>query len=140
MRTGLKIEDVEDLLEEPIIAVLATRRRDDTVMLSPVWFEWREGGINVWVDPPESGKVRHVKRDPRASIVVANAEWPYRGIELRGRATVSAQGFHDVLGRTARRYFGERRGAAMAAGYVTPGVVIRLVPDEIRAWDYAEER
>jgi len=84
MRTGLKVEDVEDLLEEPIIAVLATRRRDDTVMLSPVWFEWREGGINVWVDPPESGKVRHVKRDPRASIVRRRAHRRHRS---RPRAT-----------------------------------------------------
>ena len=39
--------DVIDLLEAPIVAVLATRRRDDTVLLSPVWFEWRDGTCNV---------------------------------------------------------------------------------------------
>jgi hypothetical protein len=63
----------------------------------------------------------------------------YRGIEMRGRATVSADGFFDMLGRTARRYFGEERGAAMVDGYTESGVVIRLEPDEIRGWDYADD-
>ncbi|MBA2299609.1 MAG: pyridoxamine 5'-phosphate oxidase family protein, partial [Chloroflexi bacterium] len=65
MRTDLRPEDLGDLLEQPLIAVLATRRKDDTVMLSPVWFEWRDGGINIWVPTPEGGKVAHVERDPR---------------------------------------------------------------------------
>ena len=30
MRTGLGVEDVGDLLEQPLIAVLATRRADDS--------------------------------------------------------------------------------------------------------------
>ena len=92
MQSDLGPEDLGDLLEQPLIAVLATRRKDDTVMLSPVWFEWRDGGINIWVPTPEGGKVAHVKRDPRVSVVVYNAEWPYKGLELRGTATVSPDG------------------------------------------------
>jgi len=38
MRTDLRPEDLGDLLDQPLIAVLATRRADDTIMLSPVWF------------------------------------------------------------------------------------------------------
>ena len=57
MRTGLGIDDLGDLLERPLIAVLATRRADDSVMLSPVWFEWHEGGINIWVPTPEGGNL-----------------------------------------------------------------------------------
>ena len=40
MRTGIGLDDLDGLLDEPLIAVLATRRKDDTIMLSPVWFEW----------------------------------------------------------------------------------------------------
>jgi hypothetical protein len=58
MRTDLNPEDLGDLLQQPLIAVLATRRKDDTIMLSPVWFEWWEGGINMWVPTPEGGKDR----------------------------------------------------------------------------------
>ena len=72
MRTNLKADDVADLLEAPVVAILATRRADDTTMLSPVWFEWRDGGFNVWASASDKGKVGHIKRDPRVSIVVAN--------------------------------------------------------------------
>ena len=38
--------DVSDLLERPLIALLATHRKKDTVMLSPVWFhEWPDQGF-----------------------------------------------------------------------------------------------
>jgi PPOX class probable F420-dependent enzyme len=140
MRTDLRAEDVGDLLERPLIAVLATRRADDTVMLSPVWFEWFEGGINMWVPTPEGGKVGHVRRDPRVTVVIANQEWPYKGFELRGEATVStvADDFYDVLRRTALRYDGPEAAERMVSSYA-PGAVIRVEPGVIRAWDYEDE-
>ena len=62
MRTGLTIEDLGDLLELPLLAILATYRTDGTVMLSPVWHEWRDGGFNVWAGGSNEGKVRHLQR------------------------------------------------------------------------------
>jgi PPOX class probable F420-dependent enzyme len=138
MRTELRAEDLGDLLDQPLIAVLATRRRDDSILLSPVWFEWRDGGINVWAESMENGKVKHILRDPRVSVVVANQEWPYKGLEIRASATVSPDGFYDVLARTARRYMGDESAERMVASY-QPGVVIRIEPGELRAWDYADE-
>jgi PPOX class probable F420-dependent enzyme len=140
MRTGLGIDDLGDLLDQPLIAVLATRRKDDSIMLSPVWFEWFEGGINVWVPTIEGGKVAHVQRDPRVTVVVANQEWPYKGFELRGDATVSTRSddFYDVLRRTALRYDGPEAAERMASSYA-PGAVIRIEPGTMRAWDYEDE-
>ena len=139
MRTNLSADDVADLLEAPIVAILATRRPDDTTLLSPVWFEWRDGGFNVWASASDKGKVRHIERDPRVTIVVANSDWPYKGIEVRGEARLGEDSFFDVLGRTARRYFGEDVGAGFAASFTKPGIVIRIEPGELRAWDYTDE-
>jgi PPOX class probable F420-dependent enzyme len=140
VRTNLGAKDVGDLLEQPLIAVLATRRNDDTVMLSPVWFEWHEGGINIWVPTPEGGKVGHVQRDPRVTVVVANQTWPYKGFELRGEASISTvpADFYDVLGRTALRYEGPEAAERMVSSYA-PGAVIRVEPGVVRAWDYEDE-
>ena len=138
MRTDLGPEDLGDLLDQPLIAVLATRRKDDTVMLSPVWFEWREGGINIWVPTAEGGKVGHIKRDPRVTVVVNNTEWPYKGFEIRGDATVSGDDFYGVLRRTAIRYDGPEAAERMVSSY-PPGVVVRVEPGVIRAWDYEDE-
>jgi PPOX class probable F420-dependent enzyme len=139
MRTNLTLDDLGDLLDQPIIAVLATYRKDGTVLLSPVWFEWRDGGFNVWVGGAEEGKARHIAADPRASIVVAEQTLPYRGVEAAGHATLSKDGFHDVVRRTAARYYGPDKADAFAAGYERSGRVIRLVPDKIRVWDYRDK-
>ena len=140
MRTNLRLEDLGDLPDQPLIAVLATRRKDDSIMLSPVWFEWHDGGINVWVPTPEGGKVGHVQRDPRVTVVVANTTWPYKGFELRGEATVSTDpdDFYGALHRTGLRYSGQEAADRMVAEY-SPGAVIRVEPGTIRAWDYEDE-
>ena len=139
MKTNLGPDDLGDLLDQPIIGVLATRRSDDTTLLSPVWFAWHDGGFSIWADS-ESGKVRHIRRDPRVSFVVANAEWPYRGLEVRGNATLStdADQFFRAVGRTARRYMGADAEQRMVE--TTPaGVVIRIEPSVVRGWDYIDE-
>ena len=137
MRTNLGIADLGDLLEQPIIGVLATRRADDTTLLSPVWFDWHDGAFLIWADT-ESGKVRHIRRDPRVSFVVANSEWPYKGLEVRGNATISPDDFFDLVGRTARRYMGAEAEDRMVET-TAPGVVIRIEPSVIRGWDYVDE-
>jgi len=138
MRTNLTMADLGDLLELPIVAVLATYRKDGTVLLSPVWHEWREGGFNVWTGPGDI-KTRHLLRDPRASLVVNDDTWPYRGVQVEGEAQVGSDGFGEVLVRTARRYFGQETGDAFAGSVSTVGHVIRLEPSRIRAWDYKDE-
>src|SRR3954470_12666065 len=82
LRRGLAIADLGDLVELPLLAVLATYRRDGSVLLSPVWHEWRDGGVNV-VTHSGDGKAKHLRRDPRASLVVCDHAPPYRGVELR---------------------------------------------------------
>lgn len=62
MRKGLTIEDLGDLIELPLLAVLATYRRDGTVLLSPVWHEWRDGGFNV-VTGSRDVKATHLRRE-----------------------------------------------------------------------------
>lgn len=63
MRRDLSIEELRDLLERPIVAVLATYAADGHALLSPVWHEWRDDGFNV-VATADDVKVRHLRRDP----------------------------------------------------------------------------
>ena len=79
MRTNLTVGDLGDLLDRPLIAVLATLRTDGTVLLSPVYHEWRDGGFNIWVEQ-QNVKARHLRRDPRATILVAESDPPLRAV------------------------------------------------------------
>ena len=137
MRKNLRIDDLGDLLERPLVAVLATYRSDESVLLSPVWHEWRDGGFNV-VTAPDDVKVLHLLRDPRASVLVYEHDLPYRGVEVRGEARVTTEGASDAARRIAVRYLGEERGRA----YVEGGgddTLIRLEPGDLRAWDFADD-
>jgi PPOX class probable F420-dependent enzyme len=137
VRSGLGIDELEGFLDEPLVAVMATHRRDGSVLLSPVWHEWRDGGFNVWVGRDDV-KASHVRRDPRVSIVVAESRYPIRAIELRCEAKIVEQDAEDTAIRLASRYVGSDRGRAYVQRWSHP-VTLRLEPGEIRAWDYRDE-
>ena len=137
MRKGLTPDDLGDLLELRHLGVLATYRRDGTVLLSPVWHEWRDNGFNV-VTGPRDVKAGHLRRDSRASIVVCEDGPPYRGMELRAGARLSLPDDRSILRRIATRYLGPEAGERYAE---TAGddLLIRLEPGELRAWDFADD-
>ena len=137
MRKNLGADDLGDLLERPLVAVLATYRRSGDVLLSPVWHEWRAGGFDV-VTGHGGIKVQHLRRDPRASIVVYEHEFPYRGIEVRSEARLLTDGAKDATRRIASRYLGAEAGAAYAE-QTSDDTIIRLEPGHLRAWDFSDE-
>jgi PPOX class probable F420-dependent enzyme len=137
VRRGLEPDDLGDLLELPLVAVLATYRADGGVLLSPVWHQWHDGGFDV-ATAGSDVKVRHLRRDPRATILVYEHSPPYRGLELRTRPLLLTQGAPEIARQIAVRYLGEEAGEAYAAGG-SDEVVIRLEPGELRAWDFADE-
>jgi len=137
VRKGLTPDDLGDLLELPLVAVLATYRRDGTVLLSPVWHEWHDNGFNV-VTGHHNVKAGHLRRDPRASIVVYDNGPSYRGLELRARASLSMPRDRSIVRRIATRYLGPEAGEQYAE---TAGddLLIRLERGELRAWDFADD-
>jgi PPOX class probable F420-dependent enzyme len=139
VRTHLGVEDLGGLLDEPLLAVLATLRKDGSVLLSPVWFEWRDGGFNVWCGAVDV-KARHLRRDPRASIVVAENGGDNRGLEVRGTAELIEAETRATALRIVARYVGEDAAARFVDANPGPDIVIRLEPGTTRGWDFADER
>ncbi len=136
VRRGLTIADLGDLVDLPLLGVLATYRGDGTVLLSPVWHEYRDGGFDVCSSMAD-GKVRHLAADPRAVLVVAEPLPPYRGVELTTRVTLTQVGVTGTVRRIAVRYLGRAAGEAYAES-APDDVVLRLEPGQVRAWDFAD--
>jgi PPOX class probable F420-dependent enzyme len=137
VRKQLAPADLGNLVELPLVAILATYRRDGSALLSPVWHEWRDEGFNV-VTSSNDVKAAHLRRDPRASIVVCDDSPPYRGIELRSEAQLHTSGAKQALIRIAARYLGAKAGSAYTQT-ADDSVLIRLEPGIVRAWDFADE-
>ena len=136
MRTHLTFEDVTGLLDRRLLGTLATYDRNGLVLLSPVWFEWWDGGFHVAI-PTNDVKARHLRRNPRASMVVAELESPMRGIEIRGEARLSPTR-EDVNRRLAARYVDADQIDDFLAA-IGEGTLVRLEPGELRAWDFADD-
>jgi PPOX class probable F420-dependent enzyme len=136
VRKELAIEDLGDLVELPLLAVLATYRADGTVLLSPVWHEYRDGGFNVCTSEGDI-KARHLRRDPRAGLVVAEPVPPYRGVEVTAEATFVRDGVQATVERVAIKYLGEAKGRQYAQS-APDDIVVRLEPGRLRAWDFSD--
>jgi PPOX class probable F420-dependent enzyme len=129
--------DLGDLLEAPLVAVLATYRMDGSVLLSPVWHQWRDGGFDIVVGPNDI-KLKHLRRDARASVLVYGNDPPYAGLEARGVARLDPDGGAEAIASMADRYLGPEDGPAYAATVVS-AVLVRVEPSQVRGWDFADE-
>jgi PPOX class probable F420-dependent enzyme len=138
MRTDLTLGDLDGFLDLPVLAVLATHRPDGTVLLSPVWHRWRDGGFEIWVGASDV-KVRHLRRDPRATVLVAETEIPYRGVEVRGQAELLDRDVPASALEIATRYVGEERAAVFVGSNAGDDLLIRVEPGEMRVWDFADD-
>jgi PPOX class probable F420-dependent enzyme len=138
VRTELTLDDLDGFLDLPVVAVLATYRRDGTVLLSPVWHRWRDGGFEFWIGANDV-KVRHLRRDPRATVLVAETDPPYRGVEARGRATFVEDAVEGSAIEIASRYVGAERGRAYVRSLTGNDLLVRVAPGEIRVWDFADD-
>jgi nitroimidazol reductase NimA-like FMN-containing flavoprotein (pyridoxamine 5'-phosphate oxidase superfamily) len=72
----------------------------------PVWFEaTAEGTLQLFTEP-DSAKVRRLRRDPRAALVVAAPMGEReRWVSVTGSATLEPDGAHDLASRLAARYW-----------------------------------
>jgi len=138
VRADLTLDDLDGFLDLPVVAVLATYRRDGTVLLSPVWHRWRDGGFEFWIGANDV-KVRHLRRDPRATVLVAETDPPYRGVEARGRATFVEDAVEGSAIEIASRYVGAERGRAYVRSLTGNDLLVRVAPGEIRVWDFADD-
>lgn len=134
------LNELGDLFEQPWLATMATHRKDGSVLLSPVWWEW--DGEALWISVPEGDiKDRHVVRDPEISISLAEeASFPGRGLEVGGRAERHPDPGGSGLRRIAARYLGQK----VADQWMTQfdgvaWILLRIVPTRIRAWDHIDE-
>lgn len=100
-------EKFVDLLDEPVVVMLATVMPDGQPQVTPVWCD-REGDV-VWVNTAVGRqKDVNLRERPLATIAVTDPDNAYRWLEIRGRVVemVEGQPAHDHINKLAQDYFG----------------------------------
>lgn len=97
---------LDDFVQQPNHAVIATVDRDGAPHTAVTWYLWDGGRVMVNMDATRK-RLSHMRRDPRVSLSVLGAEDWYRQVTLRGR-TVDIEDDPDLAGadRLAHRYTG----------------------------------
>jgi hypothetical protein len=106
----------------------------------PVWFEATDEGLIQLFTEPDALKVRRVRRDPRASIVVAAPVGEReRWVSVAGRASIEPDGAHDLAARLAARYWDlddPTRAADLKAILAMEQVRLVIHPETVRRYAY----
>jgi len=93
-------------LREPFPAVVTTLRRDGSPHSTVVWVDEEDGSV-LFNTVIERAKGRHLRRDPRVSILVVDPANQYKWLAVSGRATLSTDGAVEHIDKLWRRYEGE---------------------------------
>ncbi len=95
------------LLDLPVVASLATVRPDGAPQCNPVWFRW-DGEQVALSQVATARKVRNLRREPRATLVIVDPANPFRFLEVRGRVvSIEPDVDRAFLRALMARYLGE---------------------------------
>ncbi|MFC9056610.1 pyridoxamine 5'-phosphate oxidase family protein [Streptomyces sp. NPDC057074] len=104
--TGLLTPDDIDFLRRPLYGFLTVAAGPVPPQPRPVWFEVTDEGTVQPFTGPETVKVRRLRRDPRASLLVASPVGEReRWVSVAGRTTLETGGAHELAARLAARYW-----------------------------------
>src|ERR1051326_6681477 len=94
------------LFEEPIFLALGTTRRDGSVQMTPVWYEYRDN--QIWLNGgPKRDWYKHLKRDPRITMLLLDPKNGFRWAQIQGRmADTTFDGADENIDRLSERYTG----------------------------------
>ncbi|MFC9224436.1 pyridoxamine 5'-phosphate oxidase family protein [Streptomyces hygroscopicus] len=137
--SSLTTQDLE-FLRRPLHGFLSVAGGPLPPQPRPVWFEATDEGTIQLFTAPDSLKVRRLRRDPRASIVVAAPVGEReRWLSVAGRTTVEPEGAHDLCARLAARYWDLEdpvRAADLAGIMAADQVRLVIHPETVHRYQY----
>ncbi|SFJ66038.1 Pyridoxamine 5'-phosphate oxidase [Amycolatopsis sacchari] len=139
MSTDLTPDDLE-FLRRPLHGFLSVAAGPVPPQPRPVWFEAPEDGTIQLFSEADALKVRRLRRDPRASLVVAAPVGEReRWVAVTGRVTVEPDGAHELAARLAARYWDledPRRAEDLAGILATAQVRLVIHPETVSRYAY----
>ena len=123
-------QQIEQLLSQPLVAVIGTIDERGRPRSAPIWFHWDEGAAYMFTSRGTL-KWRNLRRNPHASLCVDWREPPYRSVVMDGPVEEAERPLYELVLSMSVRYYGEEKGRAFAEDYRGdhPDVVVfRLSP------------
>ena len=123
----------DEFLRGTRIGTLCTLNEDGSPNALPLWFEWDGGKVRMF-SMLDTGKVKRLRRDPRACLSVADPVGaPEAWVTVEGTVEILDEGGKELgLGLTRRYYESPRREEAIAEWSARDDwVLLELTPTRI---------
>jgi PPOX class probable F420-dependent enzyme len=87
---------------------VTTLRRDGSPHSTVVWIDEVDG--EVWFNTAVGrAKERHLRNDPRASVLVMDPSNQYKWVSVSGTTTFQSEGADEHIDKLAKKYLGQDR-------------------------------
>lgn len=91
------------LLRDRNFGVVATLKSDGSPQTSVVWID-TDGEHVIFNTRNDRAKGRHLRRDPRVSVTIFDADRAYRYFEVEGVAELEVEGANEHIHELSRKY------------------------------------
>ncbi len=99
-------EKQRDFLEQPFVGEVTTLRPDGSPHTTVVWVD-TDTDVVMFNTAVGRAKERHLRSDPRASLIVVDPQNAYRWLSISGSAEITTDGADDQIDKLAKKYLGE---------------------------------
>lgn len=89
-------DEIDTILRTPLIAFIATVKRDGMPHVTPVWYLY-DGDRLLVAASTDSVKVRNVSGNPRASLSILDPDDHSRWVQVNGPVTLTKDGVSEVV-------------------------------------------
>ncbi len=131
-------QEIEAFLAQPLVARIATVRRNGTPQVVPMWFLWDHGTMymstRTW-----AAKVKHLRKNPHVAVVVDVMDAPLKNkvVTIDGTAEIITDGVIEMTTKIYKKYMGTAAAQDPKAqqSITTPRVLIKITPKKITSMD-----
>ena len=102
-------QNILDFLKEPNFMALGTIRKDGSVQMTIVWFEYENGAFRISTTTPRI-KYKNIARNPNVTMLIYDRGNPYRYLQIQGNVSdITKEGSYDFIDKLSGRYTGNAK-------------------------------
>jgi PPOX class probable F420-dependent enzyme len=99
-------EKAREFLQNPYVGEVTTLRSDGSPHSTVVWVDIDTDEV-IFNTVVGRAKERHLRQDPRVSLIVVDPEDQYRWVSVSGKAELTTDGADEVIDKLAKKYLGQ---------------------------------
>ena len=99
-------EKARQFLQNPYVGQVTTLRRDGSPHSTVVWVDVDTDEV-IFNTAVGRAKERHLRQDPRISLIVVDPENSYRWVSVSGKAELDTEGADEEIDKLAKKYLGQ---------------------------------